>query len=340
MWLSVIIPAYNCRNTIERLLNSIVAQNDKDVEVVICDDCSTDNFMELVQPYAGLLQIHYCTTKEHKIHCPGNTRQDGLDEAIGDWVTFIDNDDAFEPDVFHKIHKYIDEHECSELVVTQFREWFPETETYKEGNHDEMTWMHGKFYNRQFLIDNDIRHCEDLESHEDLYFNGVVYSRYIGGKNFPIIQLPTYKWIYEPTSLSRSWQNQDKYNYLEVHFHDYLFAASEPWFDAYEKTHSEEIRYKLAWFVLYGFFYLQGSVWRLGEDEIITQGRQMIYDLMYRIMDVCGYTVDDICHIVYKEPEQYTNLKKICNFGMGQFVEVESFWDFCMRGKNEREKVA
>ena len=45
-WLSVIIPAYNCVNTIERLLDSILDQHDDDLEIIICDDHSTDNFMD------------------------------------------------------------------------------------------------------------------------------------------------------------------------------------------------------------------------------------------------------------------------------------------------------
>ena len=56
-WLSVIIPAYNCVNTIERLLDSILDQHDDDLEIIICDDHSTDNFMDNVVPYTDKLNI-------------------------------------------------------------------------------------------------------------------------------------------------------------------------------------------------------------------------------------------------------------------------------------------
>ena len=49
-YLTVIIPAYNCSGTIERLMDSIVANgfSKDELEVIVCDDKSTDNFLSLV----------------------------------------------------------------------------------------------------------------------------------------------------------------------------------------------------------------------------------------------------------------------------------------------------
>lgn len=48
MFLSVIVSCYNCRNYINRVLNSLLIQNFNDFEVIISDDNSTDGFMEIV----------------------------------------------------------------------------------------------------------------------------------------------------------------------------------------------------------------------------------------------------------------------------------------------------
>lgn len=50
-WLSIVIPAHNCENTIERLLNSIIDQNDSNIEIIISDDQSIDNTKEIINIY-------------------------------------------------------------------------------------------------------------------------------------------------------------------------------------------------------------------------------------------------------------------------------------------------
>ena len=110
MKLSIVIPCYNCESTIGRLLDSILANDlHKDLyEVIICNDKSTDNFLDIVKTYEDKMNIVYCeTTRE--FHCPGNTRQAALPYIKGDWFTFIDNDDMFEPDAFKAVFKYIKE---------------------------------------------------------------------------------------------------------------------------------------------------------------------------------------------------------------------------------------
>lgn len=328
MWLSVIIPGYNSGPTIERLLDSIVAQGDRDIQVVLCDDKSTEPYFDKVKPYESLLNIKYCTTKEHKVKCPGNTRQDGLDQADGEWVTFIDHDDAFEVDAFYIVKNYIQENDIHDLVVTQFREWYPESRMYDEKIHDEMTWMHGKFYNKQFLLDHNIHFEEDLESHEDLFFNSSIYLLYLqDGIDYHFIDRCTYKWIYTPTSLSREW-NDTKYNYLERHFTEWLYAAYKPWLEEFKVRPCQEVQIKLFSFTVYAYFYYQGSLWRQSEEGILPGTIESIYDYVDQICNVCNCSVEDIIYAVYNSPQEYRQLKDVCKQGIGDFVEVESYMEF------------
>ena len=51
-WISVIIPSYNRANTVGETIESILAQKeDADIEIVIGDDCSTDNVREVLENY-------------------------------------------------------------------------------------------------------------------------------------------------------------------------------------------------------------------------------------------------------------------------------------------------
>ena len=48
---SVILPAYNCANTISEAIDSIIAQTYSEWELIVCDDCSTDTTYEVLKKY-------------------------------------------------------------------------------------------------------------------------------------------------------------------------------------------------------------------------------------------------------------------------------------------------
>ncbi|MEY5049227.1 MAG: hypothetical protein RLZZ175_2586 [Bacteroidota bacterium] len=86
---SIIIPTYNRANLIAKTLDSILNQSFKYFEVVIVDDGSTDKTSEIIAPYIST-QIRYIK----KINAErGASRNVGINEAKGQFVTFIDSDD-------------------------------------------------------------------------------------------------------------------------------------------------------------------------------------------------------------------------------------------------------
>lgn len=224
MFLSVIVSCYNCRETIKRVLNSLVIQSFSDFEVIISDDCSIDDFMEVVNQYKNLLNIKYCKTTR-SVHCPGNTRRTGLDNATGDWVTFIDHDDSFNANAFQV---FIDTYNNADKKLPFF--FSPVNHVSVDGSAtvlDAQTWLHGNFYNRQWLIDHSINFKQDLIGNEDLYFNNLVYDT-LNATNteYWTCNTPLYNWYIEKDSFS----NKDLGNcsYTEKHFADYLTSCIEP----------------------------------------------------------------------------------------------------------------
>ena len=170
--LSIIIPCYNSSNTIGRLLDSILNNNlEKEIyEVIIVDDNSTDNFMDIVKPYEDKMNITYYKTITD-VHCPGNTRQVGLDNSNGEWITFIDHDDYFQPNVLNRVFKQLDVKDT--VVCTSFF-GIVGAKKQKYGDVDNLQWLHGKFYNHKMLVDGNIHFMKDLKTHEDVYFNNKV----------------------------------------------------------------------------------------------------------------------------------------------------------------------
>lgn len=90
---SIIIPAHNSESYIHRALMSIIEQTYRDYElIVVCDAC-TDNTDEVAAAYGA---------KVFSINegCDGAARSEGLYQATGEWVLFMDDDDYW-------LHEYV-----------------------------------------------------------------------------------------------------------------------------------------------------------------------------------------------------------------------------------------
>ena len=57
--IDVIIPAYNCSRTLAKTLSSLVAQTDNNFNVIVVDDCSTEDLETIVNSFKNLLNITY-----------------------------------------------------------------------------------------------------------------------------------------------------------------------------------------------------------------------------------------------------------------------------------------
>lgn len=93
---SVIVPVFNSKNFLAEALDSVLAQTYENLEVVLIDDGSTDGSGEICDRYAA-------KDKRFRVYHQANqgvsaTRNAGLDLATGDFLAFLDSDDAYEPE--------------------------------------------------------------------------------------------------------------------------------------------------------------------------------------------------------------------------------------------------
>ena len=117
---SIIIPCYNSGKTISCVLDSIIQQElpYQDIQVVISDDCSTEPYQDIIDSYKDRLFITQVQTDYNC--CPGNTRQCGVDAAIGQWVTFMDHDDQLIPGSYKDLKAQIQKQNIDTVVITRF----------------------------------------------------------------------------------------------------------------------------------------------------------------------------------------------------------------------------
>lgn len=92
--ISVIIPAYNRAKTIGYCLESVLNQTLSPLEVIVVDDCSTDDTFMIVRNYTN---INVRCLVQEKNSGAQAARNRGIKEAKGDWIAFLDSDDKWEP---------------------------------------------------------------------------------------------------------------------------------------------------------------------------------------------------------------------------------------------------
>lgn len=106
--ISIIVPVYNTENFLNRCIDSILAQTFKDYELILINDCSTDNSWQILKNYSQ---------KDFRIKLinlpvnlkQGGARNRGLDIAKGKYICFIDSDDWVHPFLLEHVYKKCNE---------------------------------------------------------------------------------------------------------------------------------------------------------------------------------------------------------------------------------------
>ncbi len=107
--ISVVLPLYNKAHTIERTLGTVLAQDYKDFEVVIVNDGSTDNGVEVIKKFTDDSRVRIIDQINQGVSV---ARNQGVLHAKYDYIAFLDGDDEWLPDYLSKmkeaIHKFPD----------------------------------------------------------------------------------------------------------------------------------------------------------------------------------------------------------------------------------------
>lgn len=247
---SIVISCYNSRNSLGTLLDSIVEQDiNDDLEIIISDDCSTEPYDDVLEPYTHILNIKRTSTEYNC--CPSNTREAGAKVATGVWLTFSDHDDVYIKGGLKALKEKMMTLPEKYCIYTSFYELDEDYNVLKRMEaEDSGGWTHGKFYNLDNLWkDYDVHYKKDLKSHEDIYLTcsikciiDKIHARGEDALTF-LDDIYTYGWIHHPTSQSHQRLEND-YTFLEKHFIDYIQSTGEVYLDAYQKGIIEYDRVK------------------------------------------------------------------------------------------------
>lgn len=182
---SVIMPTYNSEKYVANAIESVLSQTYTDFELIIVDDGSTDLTLNICNSYVNQDSRIKVYRKNNGGCC--SARNYGLNQAQGDWISFCDNDDTFEPDLLQATFSYIADD--VDVIKFNFRTFVDSKEIqnrdYKfqriksgaerydyDGVRKTNDAVWNGVYRKQFLLNNRIEFDENMRfGGEDLNFS-------------------------------------------------------------------------------------------------------------------------------------------------------------------------
>ena len=105
---SIIVPVYNTSKHLRKCIDSLVNQTQKDIEIIIINDGSTDNSEAIIKEYMNKYSsiIKYYSKENEGV---AKTRNFGIEKATSDYVLCIDSDDYIDKCLIEKLMPYINQ---------------------------------------------------------------------------------------------------------------------------------------------------------------------------------------------------------------------------------------
>lgn len=209
--IDIIIPAFKAHKSILKTLCSIVQQSViNEIDITIVNDCCPEGdyqeFIDMFSKYVSIREL-----KMEKNSGSAIARQYGLDNTTNEFIVFVDADDtlygSYAIEILRSRIKSNNDFQC---CSTYFQEMFPGMSRYILHQND-MIWLFGKIYRREFIEKNDIRFIDSRASNQDTGFNMLV-KLYCNENQICYTDDLTYSWNYKEDSVTRIGGHQYDYD--------------------------------------------------------------------------------------------------------------------------------
>lgn len=225
MKVSIVIPIYNGENYLEKCLESIYSQTYPEFEVILVNDGSTDNSKEICEKWTKKdNRFSLYNNENHGVSC---SRNFGIQQATGDYITFVDCDDFLAKDTLEALLETATQ--GYDLIIANYAKYYAEhkikpnvdiaTKAYTKQEFLDTFWElynafvinspWGRLYKTKILQSENIEFPIDYNLGEDLIFN----LQYIEKSNtFYTINQPLYYYRDTANSLTTKYNE----NLLEI----------------------------------------------------------------------------------------------------------------------------
>ncbi|MCM1099126.1 MAG: glycosyltransferase [Ruminococcus flavefaciens] len=128
---SMVVPAYNAENYIARCIDTILAQSQPNVEIVVVDDGSMDNTRKVIEWYAENYKNVVLIHQEN--NGAATARNTGVRRAKGEYVGFVDADDMIRPNMAKRLYQSAKKNDCDIAITSAYA--VMDTEYIKKMNY-------------------------------------------------------------------------------------------------------------------------------------------------------------------------------------------------------------
>lgn len=198
---SVILPVYNVEPYLRQCMDSIVGQTLEEIEIICIDDGSSDNSLNILKEYQQ--KDSRVRVIEQQNAGAGAARNAGMRVASGQYLSFLDSDDFFEPDMLEKAYACA-EHYTADFIVFHSDQFHMDKQEYVDVpwvlrkqeippympfSHRQLTdnvfkvfvgWAWDKLYRRSFVEAHHLQFQEQRTSNDLLFvFSALVLAKKI-----------------------------------------------------------------------------------------------------------------------------------------------------------------
>lgn len=308
---SIIIPIYNVEAYLEDCLRSVATQSlTEGIECVLVDDCGTDNSVKIaerfIDGYKG--DVDFRILHHERNRGLSAARNTGIQAAKGEYVYFLDSDDAITPDCMAGFMDIIDKHPGIDLIqglisqdspyMNQFakKKWpdFTDDQKYIKKallDYDELpVCAANKMVRRSLIIDNDIFFKEGI-IHEDNYWSFFL-AKHV--RSLAVYPEKCYLYTVNPESITKTINKEKEANSFRVIVEDFS-ANIDSFLRGAQKT--------LIWYLLLQAI---GSGYYNNEE-----GKRHLFQCFYR---ECTYYEKPFLQLWYTLPNKSRLKRKLVNF--------------------------
>jgi glycosyltransferase involved in cell wall biosynthesis len=153
---SVIIPNYNHAHYLTQRIDTVLNQNYQDIEVIILDDCSTDNSREIIERYRNNKKVSHITYNTENSANTFRQWDKGINLAKGKYIWLAESDDWSEPNFLETIMSGLKKNENIVLGYSQSYCINGDNKIRFQSNHPVLSeYVNGKKFINEYLVEKN-----------------------------------------------------------------------------------------------------------------------------------------------------------------------------------------